>query len=276
MNSDQAGIYAVDNLFSVAGKVVVITGGTSGLGLAMARGLLSNGAEVIIASRKRNRCEAAVEQLSPLGKIRAVSADIATAEGRSRLVNFIVSECGVIDVLINNAGTNYAAELQDYPDAGFEKVINTNLNAVFSLTRDLATFLAKSAVPNDPSRVINIGSMDGLHVPIVQRLPTFAYSASKAALHHLTRSLAVHMASDNITVNAVAPGFFSSRMTEYVFQHHLDEIEADCPLKRTGRPEEIVGVIIYLMSAAGAYTNGTTIAVDGGTSISKGHREWMK
>ncbi|MCG8414348.1 MAG: SDR family oxidoreductase [Pseudomonadales bacterium] len=276
MVSENTEAYAVENLFSVAGKTVVITGGTSGLGLIMAEGLLKNGAKLVVASRKQEACDAAVESLSPLGNIKAIAADISNAEGRHKLRDFVETECGAINVLINNAGTNYAAQLEDYPDAGFEKVINTNLSAVFSLTRDLTPYLEKAASADDPSRVINIGSMDGLHVPIVQRVPTFAYSASKAGLHHLTRALAVHMAPKHITVNAVAPGFFASKMTDYIFDHYLDDIEADCPLKRVGKPEEIVGIVTYLMSAAGAYTNGTTIPVDGGTNISKGHRDWME
>jgi NAD(P)-dependent dehydrogenase (short-subunit alcohol dehydrogenase family) len=118
--------------------------------------------------------------------------------------------------------------------------------------------------------------MDGLHVPIVQRIPTFAYSASKAALHHLTRSFAVDLAPRHITVNAIAPGFFESRMTDYVFEHYKQDIEDDCPLHRVGKPEEIVGIVTYLASRAGAYTNGTVIPVDGGTSISKGKRPWTE
>ena len=182
---------------------------------------------------------------------------------------------GKLDALINNAGTNYAAELEEYSDEAFQKVINTNVSAVFSLTRDLAPLLSAEATSENTSRVINIGSMDGIHVPVVQRIPTFAYSASKASLHHLTKSLAIHMASRHITVNAVAPGFFASKMTDYIFEHYLEDIEADCPLKRVGQPEEIVGIVTYLMSRAGAYTNGTVIPVDGGCSISKGHREWL-
>lgn len=273
--TERADSFAIDNLFSVSGKTVVVTGGTSGLGLIMAEGLLKNGAQVLIASRKQANCDAALEELTPLGDVKAVAADISNPEGRQELVDFVAANYQGIDVLINNAGTNYGAKLEDYPDEGFEKVINTNLSAVFSLTRDLTPYLEKTASAEDPSRIINIGSMDGLHVPVVQRIPTFAYSASKAALHHLTRTLAVHLASKHITVNAVAPGFFASKMTDYVFEHYLKDIEADCPLNRVGKPEEIVGIVTYLMSAAGAYTNGTTIPVDGGTSISKGHREWL-
>ncbi len=241
----------------------------------MAEGLLKNGAKVLVASRKQANCDSALESLAHLGDVQAVAADISDADGRKTLVDYVAENFQGINVLINNAGTNYGAKLEDYPDEGFEKVINTNLSAVFSLTRDLTPHLERSASDEDHSRIINIGSMDGLHVPVVQRIPTFAYSASKAALHHLTRTMAVHMASKKITVNAVAPGFFASKMTDYVFEHYLKDIESDCPLGRVGKPEEIVGIVTYLMSAAGSYTNGTTIPIDGGTNISKGHRDWL-
>jgi NAD(P)-dependent dehydrogenase (short-subunit alcohol dehydrogenase family) len=203
-------------------------------------------------------------------------ADVTNTEQRHALVAQVQEQAGGLSILINNAGANWGATLEDYPDAGFAKVIDTNLNAVFSLTRDLIPALTTAATEQDPARVINIGSMDGLQVPIVQRVPTFAYSASKAALHHLTRTLAVDLAAKHITVNAVAPGFFESRMTDYVFAHFLKDIEDDCPLHRVGQPEEIVGIMIYLVSRAGAYTNGTVIPVDGGTSISKGKRDWTE
>ena len=124
--------------------------------------------------------------------------------------------------------------------------------------------------------IINIGSMDGLHVPVVQRVPTFAYSASKAALHHLTRALAVELGPRHITVNAVAPGFFESRMTDYIFEHYLEDIEADCPLGRIGQAEEMAGIAVYLSSRAGNYTNGAVIPVDGGTNVSKGVKPWTQ
>lgn len=267
--------FEVKALFSVEGKTVLVTGGTSGLGLQMATGLLQNGARVVIASRKQANCDAALESLSELGEVYAIAADVASAAGRARLVDFINEKFGQLDVLVNNAGTNYAAQIEDYSDEAFEKVIHTNVSAVFSLTRDLTPLLSKTASAESTSRVINIGSMDGIHVPVVQRIPTFAYSASKASLHHLTKTLAIHLASRHITVNAVAPGFFASKMTDYVFDHYLDDIEADCPLKRVGQPAEIIGIVVYLASPAGAYTNGTVIPVDGGCSISKGHRAWL-
>jgi NAD(P)-dependent dehydrogenase (short-subunit alcohol dehydrogenase family) len=268
--------YSTSALFSIEGKTALVTGGSSGLGLIMAKGLLCNGARVVIASRNQEKCDAALSELSNFGECWAVAADITSSEDRDRLLQFTESKLGELSVLINNAGANWGAKLEEYPDEGFEKVINTNLSAVFSLTRDATPLLAKSASAENPARIINIGSMDGIHVPIVQRVPTFAYSASKAALHHLTRSLAVDLAPRHITVNAIAPGFFESKMTDYVFEHYKQDIEDDCPLHRVGKPEEMVGIVTYLASRAGAYTNGTVIPVDGGTSISKGKRPWTE
>jgi NAD(P)-dependent dehydrogenase (short-subunit alcohol dehydrogenase family) len=268
--------YSLSKLFSVAGKTALVTGGSSGLGFIMAQGLLQNGARVIIASRSQKKCDDAMAELSTFGDVVAIAADVTNASQRASLIEQVAERFGSLSLLVNNAGANWGAELKDYPDEGFEKVINTNLNAVFSLTRDCVDLLAKAGAPADPARVINIGSMDGIHVPIVQRVPTFAYSASKAALHHLTKALAVDLAGKHITVNAVAPGFFASRMTDYVFEHFLADIEDDCPLHRVGKPEEIIGILLYLASRAGAYTNGAVIPVDGGTSISKGRRAWME
>jgi len=274
VSTTENGKYAIENLFSIAGKTAVVTGGSSGLGLIMARGLLLNGAKVVIASRSQEKCDAALSELIEFGDCTAVSVDVTSAEDRKSLVQHVENRFGELSLLINNAGANWGAELEEYPDAGFAKVIDTNLNAVFSLTRDFIPLLEKAATTDNPARIINIGSMDGIHVPIVQRVPTFAYSASKAALHHLTRSLAVDLASKQITVNAVAPGFFESKMTDYVFEHFKQDIEDDCPLHRVGKPEEMVGIVTYLASQAGAYTNGTVIPIDGGTSISKGKRAW--
>ena len=268
--------YVTASLFSLEGKTALVTGGSSGLGLIMAKGLLRNGARVVIASRSQEKCDMALAELSEFGDCWSLATDVTVSRDRARLLQFVESKLGGLSILINNAGANWGAKLEDYPDEGFEKVINTNLSAVFSLTRDAVPQLAKSALKDDPSRVINIGSMDGIHVPIVQRTPTFAYSASKAALHHLTRSFAVDLAPRHITVNAIAPGFFESKMTDYVFEHYKQDIEDDCPLHRVGKPEEIVGIVTYLASRAGAYTNGTVIPVDGGTSISKGKRPWTE
>jgi len=266
--------FKIADLFSIEGKTALVTGGSSGLGLIMAKGLLENGARVIIASRSAEKCNRALSELEAFGDVVSVAADVTNAEQRLKLVETVSERFGSLSILLNNAGANWGAKLEDYPDDGFEKVVSTNLNGVFSLTRDCVDLLAAAGSSGDPARVINIGSMDGIHVPIVQRVPTFAYSASKAALHHLTKALAVDLASKNITVNAIAPGFFESRMTDHVFEHFLKDIEDDCPLHRVGQPQEMVGIVTYLASKAGAYTNGTVIPVDGGTSISKGRRDW--
>jgi NAD(P)-dependent dehydrogenase (short-subunit alcohol dehydrogenase family) len=266
--------FSIDRLFGLFGKTALVTGGTSGLGLHMAKGLLQNGVKVMIASRSEDKCAQALETLTPFGEIVAVAADVTKQEARAKLVAAVEARFGSLDILVNNAGANWGAPLEEYPDAGFAKVMDTNLNAVFALTRDLVPALARAATADSPSRIVNIGSMDGIHVPIVQRVPTFAYSASKAALHHLTKALAVELGAQHITANAIAPGFFESKMTDHVFEHYLSDIEDDCPLHRVGRPEEIVGILVYLASRAGSYTNGTVIPVDGGTSISKGKREW--
>ncbi len=268
--------FATEVLFSLSGKTALVTGGSSGLGLIMAKGLLQNGACVVIASRSQKKCDMALLELSQFGDCSAVAADVTDNEDRKRLLRHVDEKFGGLSLLVNNAGANWGAKLEEYPDEGFAKVINTNLTAVFSLTRDAVPLLSKAAKVDDPSRVINIGSMDGIHVPVVQRVPTFAYSSSKAALHHLTRSFAIELAQQHITVNAIAPGFFESRMTDYVFKHFKQDIEDDCPLHRVGKPEEMVGIVTYLASRAGAYTNGAVIPVDGGTSISKGKRSWTE
>ena len=172
-----------------------------------------------------------------------------------------------LDILVNNAGAAWGAPYAEFPESGFRKVLELNVTALFFLTRDLTPRLEMAASPDDPARVINIGSMDGIKVPTVLETGTFPYSASKAAVHHMTRTLAVELAPRHITVNAIAPGFFESKMTEASLERYRDNIEQNCPLGRIGRPEEMAGIAIYLASRAGAYTTGAVIPVDGGTSI---------
>lgn len=266
----------LDSLFSLRGKTALVTGGSSGIGLMMAEGLLRNGARVFIASRNAQRCADAAEFLAPFGDCIGIAADINDVEQRSALVERIRAESPQgLGILVNNAGSNWGAPLADYPDAAFDKLMKTNVSSVFGLTRDLYSALSAAATPESPARVINIGSMDGLQVPVVQRVPTFAYSASKAALHHLTRTLAVELGPKGISVNAIAPGFFESKMTDYVLDRFQQDIEDDCPLGRIGSPEDIVGLLAFLCSRAGAYVNGAIIPLDGGTHLSKGKREWI-
>jgi NAD(P)-dependent dehydrogenase (short-subunit alcohol dehydrogenase family) len=257
----------VASLFSLSGKVALVTGGSRGIGRMMAEGLVQAGATVYVSSRKKDACDRTAAELSALGLCHSAPADVATEDGRASLVEAIAARQPCLHILINNAGTAWAAPYPEYPASAFDKVLGLNVSAPFLLTRDLTPLLERGAAEGDPARVINVGSMDGLHVQRLVRTGTFAYSASKAAVHHLTRTLAVELGPRNITVNAVAPGFFESRMTADVLQRYGADITAACPLGRIGRPEEMAGIAIYLASRAGAYTNGAVIPVDGGTLL---------
>ncbi len=257
----------IGTLFSLREKVALVTGGSRGIGRMIAEGYLQAGAKVYITSRHAEACDAAAAELSAFGECVSVPADVSTSDGRTTLTQAIGDSEPHLHVLVNNAGTNWVADYEDYPESGFQKVTNLNLHAPFFLTRDLTAMLERAGRRDDPARVINIGSMDGIRVPKILPGGTFAYSASKAAVHHLTRTLAFELAPRHITVNAVAPGYFESKMTAVVIREHREAIEAACPLGRIGQPEEMAGVAIYLASRAGAYTNGTVIPVDGGTGV---------
>lgn len=251
-------------LFSVEGRTALVTGGSSGIGLMIAQAYTEAGAKVYISSRKQGVCEDVAAQLSRLGECHSLPADVGTSEGRQQLVQNLRARESALHILVNNAGTNWGAPVDSYPEDAFHKVLNLNLAAPFHLTRDLLPLLEAAGTPEDPARVINIGSIDGLQVPVVDN---FAYSASKAGLHHSTRVLAVKLGSRHITVNAIAPGPFESRMTDWMFEHMRDTIEGRCPLGRIGQPRDIAGAALFLASRAGAYVNGTVIPVDGGLCL---------
>jgi NAD(P)-dependent dehydrogenase (short-subunit alcohol dehydrogenase family) len=261
----------LNTLFSLKGKIALVTGGSRGIGKMIAQGLLQAGAKVYITARKKAACEEAAKELSAFGPCAAISADVGTTEGRAALLKAFTEKEDKLHILVNNAGTNWGEVFDKYPDEAFEKVLHLNVSAIFSMTRDFVGLLENAATKDDPARVINIGSMDGLHIPTVSRAGTFAYTSSKAAVHHLTRNLAVSLAPRFITVNAIAPGFFPSRMTDFVFDKYKSDIEENALLKRVGRPEEMAAVAIYLCSKGGAYTDGAVIPVDGGTSINHQH-----
>jgi len=249
------------DLFSIAGKVALVTGGGRGIGLMIARGFVEAGAKVYIASRKREECERVATELSRHGECVAFGADLGTERGCRGLADAVAQRESVLHVLVNNSGANWGAPIAEYPDAAFDKVMNLNLKSVFHMTRFCLPLLEKAAQPGDPARVINIGSIDGLHVPAFE---TYAYSASKAALHHLTRVLARQLGSRNVTVNAVAPGPFESKMMAETLERFRDVIVKSSPLRRIGEPEDMAGVAIYLASRAGSYVTGAVIPVDGG------------
>ena len=253
------------DLFSVTGKVALVTGGSRGIGLMIARGLVAAGARVYVASRKQTDCEAAAAELSKLGACAAIPADLATQAGTRALAQALAGHESALHVLVNNAGANWGAPLAEYPESGWDKVMALNVKAVFDLTRFLLPQLHKAAVAGDPARVINVGSIDGLSVPALE---TYAYSASKAAVHHLTRVLARKLAPQ-VTVNAIAPGPFESKMMAETLRRFGDAIKSSCPLGRIGEPEDMAGVAIYLASRAGAYVTGAVIPVDGGISTTK-------
>jgi len=249
------------DLFSVSGKVVLVTGGSRGIGSMIARGFVENGARVYISARKAEACDATARELSALGECVSLPADLSSDQACKELAAEVARREEKLDDLVNNAGTNWAAPLDEYPDDAWDKVMSVNVKAVFNLTRHCHALLAAAATPSDPARVINIGSIDGLRVPEVE---TYAYSTSKAAVHQVTRLLARRLAPESITVNAVAPGPFESKMMAETLDRFGEAIVASCPLSRIGTPEDMAGVAIYLASRAGAYVTGTVIPVDGG------------
>jgi NAD(P)-dependent dehydrogenase (short-subunit alcohol dehydrogenase family) len=252
----------LQNLFSVEGKIAVVTGGSRGIGEMIARGFVAAGAKVYISARKLDACESVAAELSRLGTCIAIAADLGTEAGAKHLAAEIGKRESELHVLVNNAGANWGAPYEEFPDSAWDKVLAVNLKGVFHLTRELTPLLKKGAKAGDPARVINIGSIDGIRVP---PLDTYAYSASKAAVHHMTRVLARRLAPD-ITVNAVAPGPFESKMMAETLRRFKDAIVAACPLGRIGEPEDMAGVAIYLASRAGAYVTGSIVTVDGGIS----------
>jgi NAD(P)-dependent dehydrogenase (short-subunit alcohol dehydrogenase family) len=251
------------DLFSIQGKVALVTGGSRGIGLMIARGFVENGAKVYISSRKKDVCDHVAAELSQHGACTSLPADLATEAEANRLAQEVVTRESALHILVNNAGANWGAPLAEYPDSAWDKVLALNVKAVFHLTRALLPLLEKGARPGDPARVINIGSIDGLKVPLLE---TYAYSASKAAVHHLTRVLAQRLASRGVTVNAIAPGPFESKMMAETLERFRDSIVASCPLGRIGEPEDMAGTAIFLASRAGAYLTGAVIPVDGGIS----------
>lgn len=259
-------IEAMKNLFSVEGKVAVVTGGSRGIGEMMAEGLVENGARVYISARKADVCDATAERLSKLGECISLPADLSTAEGIASLVHEISARESQLDILVNNAGATWGAPLEDFPSDAFDKVMNINVKAVFELTTKVLPLLRASATAPDPARVIVTSSVEGV---ITSSQPNYPYSASKAGVIHLSKHLAKTLAPEHITVNCIAPGPFESKMMAFVTDDPKMRaaLAASIPLERIGEPEDMAGAVIYLSSKAGAYVTGQTLVVDGGITV---------
>ena len=254
------------NLFDVSGKVALVTGGSRGIGEMIAEGFVANGVKTYISARKAEFCDATAARLSKLGECISIPADLSTMEGIEHLVGAIKSREDHLDILVNNAGATWGAPIEDFPEAGWDKVMDINVKSPFFLTKALLPLLENAASAEDPARIIMIGSIDGLNV---SRLPTFSYGPSKAAIHHLARTLATHLAERHITANAIAPGLFPSKMTAATIDAIGEKIRQETPLKRHGKPEDMAGVALYLASPAASFVTGVVIPVDGGITGAK-------
>ena len=251
-----------DALFSIAGKVALVTGGTSGIGRMIAEGLVARGVRTYITGRELARTQAVADEIAAgQGSCIALAADLSEPEAPQALAAELAKREQQLDLLVNNAGANATGSLAEMTQADWDLVLNVNLRAAYFVTQGLLPLLRSSASESDPARVINLGSIGGLHVP---NWEAHAYGASKAAVHHLTRSLAKALGPDRITVNAIAPGPFPSRLTDTDSDAVKKSVATYIPLGRPGEAEDVVGAAVFLASRAGAYVNGTTIPLDGG------------
>ena len=257
-------------LFDISGKVALVSGGSRGIGEMIAEGFVKNGVKTFITSRKADQCNETAKRLSQYGDCISIPADLTDIKEIKKIKKIIEGKVDRIDILINNAGAVWAADFDSFPENGWDKVMDTNVKAMFFLTQELIDLLEKSATNEDPSRVINVGSIDGIGIP---RAETYSYPASKAAVHQLTRVMANRLANRNININAIAPGPFESQMMKSTLKSFGDEIINSVPRKRIGKPEDMAGAAIFLSSKASAYITGIVMPVDGGSLIARRHME---
>lgn len=253
------------NLFNLEGKVAIVTGGSRGIGAMMARGFVENGVKTYITARKKEELDATAKELSQYGECIAIASDISTVEGIEALTQEIMKQEDKIDILVNNAGATWGAPISEFPEAGWDKIMDLNVKSPFFLIQQLLPALKAAGTKEDPARVINIGSVNGLSY---SGMNNYSYTASKAAIIHLTKHLAADLVKDNINVNGIAPGFFPSKMTAFVLDGHEEQAAASIPRGRIGSPEDAAGTAIYLSSRASAWMTGNTMVLDGGQIIS--------
>ena len=253
------------DLFSLKGRIALVTGGSRGIGRMIAAGFLAQGAKVYISSRKAADCDATAKELSAQGECISLPADVSTMEGIDALVAAYTAREGTLDILVNNAGAAWGETFDTFPEKGWDKVVDLNLKAPFFLTQALIAPL-RAAAKTRPAKVINIASIDGISVNPQE---TYSYAASKAGLIQLTRRMALRLAQDNIVVSAIAPGAFASEMNR-VARDHAEETAKRIPAGRIGVDDDMAGAAIYLASRAGDYVMGSTLVVDGGVTHARG------
>jgi len=252
----------IQDLFGVKGKNVLVTGGSRGIGRSIAEAFVRAGANVFICSRDIESCREAATALQAFGSCTPLACNISKPEDRARFVAELGSHIKHLDVMINNAGAIWAAPIAEYPESGWDKVFDLNVKGTFFLIKDILPLLEASGAPGNPARIINVGSIDGFHIP---QHETYAYSASKAALHHLTKHLAAQLAPRHITANVIAPGMFPSKMLASTLEAKgMETVVAPIPLKRLTGDADMAGAALYLASKAGSYVTAVVLPVDGG------------
>jgi NAD(P)-dependent dehydrogenase (short-subunit alcohol dehydrogenase family) len=254
----------MDKLFSLEGRVALVTGGSRGIGRMIAEGFLRHGAKVYISARKAEACDRTAAELSAIGPCVSLPADVSSVAGAQALAALFAAREPRLDILVNNAGAAWGAAFDEFPESGWDKVLDLNLKSPFFLTQALHGALKAAGSAARPAKVINIASIDGL---AVNPLETYSYAASKAGLIHLTRRMSLRLIEDHIAVTAIAPGAFASDMNRAA-RDHGDDVAKRIPAQRIGTTEDMAGAAIFLASRAGDYVVGATLVVDGGVSLS--------
>jgi NAD(P)-dependent dehydrogenase (short-subunit alcohol dehydrogenase family) len=262
-------MFSLPDLFSLEGRTALVTGGATGLGRVAAEALLSAGARVLIASRKAEACEEAARELSEIGPCEGFGGTVATEAGVLELAAETRRRASELHILVNNAGLTWGASFETFPWKAWERILSVNVSGLFSLTRELMPMLVAAGTQDHPASIVNIGSVMG---SVTQSENAYSYSASKAAVHHLTRILAAEFAVRHVNVNAIAPGPFPSNMTKFAMgdEAGLKRAQSTVPSGRVGRASDIAGTLLYLTGRAGAYTSGAIIPLDGGISVAAG------